>query len=70
MDRHQLDEYFAAIRTAESDLSDLTGRTRILLNLILLMMPTDSSRIITIVIQNRGVVPTIVQRPAVSQTHS
>ena len=83
-DRHQLDEYFAAIRAAETelveeeawlerpkptvdterpkdiaDLSDLTGRTRTLLNLIPLILQTDSSRIVTIVIQDHGVVPKI-----------
>jgi len=83
-DRHQLDEYFAAIRAAESelveedawlerpkpgvvaeqpkdiaDLADLAGRTRTLLNLIPLILQTDSSRIITMVIHDHGVVPQI-----------
>jgi Protein of unknown function (DUF1552) len=83
-DRRQLEEYFAAIRAAESELTeteawldrpkprvdekppqdiadsaDLIGRTRSLMNLIPLILQTDSSRIVTVVIQDHLVVPTI-----------
>jgi hypothetical protein len=83
-DRRQLEEYFAAIRAAEAELTeadawldrakphvdedppqdiadsaDLIGRTRSLLNLIPLILQTDSSRIITVVIQDHQVVPKI-----------
>ena len=83
-DHHQLDEYFAAIRAAEADLSeadawldrpkphvdaespkdiaesaDLVGRTQAMLNLIPLILQTDSSRVITMVIQDHLVVPKI-----------
>jgi len=83
-DRQQLDEYFAAIRAAEADLTtagawldrpkplvaeeppkdfadpaELVGRTRSLLNLIPLILQTDSSRIVTVMIQDHGVAPRI-----------
>ena len=83
-DHQQLDEYFAAIRMAESELveaeswldrpkpsvideppkdisdaSDLIGRTHLMLNLIPLILRTDSSRVIAMTIQDHGVVPTI-----------
>lgn len=83
-DRRQLDEYFAAIRAAEAELTeaeawldrpkphvdetpprditdsaDLIGRTRSLMNLIPLILQTDSSRIVTVVIQDHLVVPKI-----------
>ncbi len=83
-DRHQLEEYYAAIRAAESDLAeseawldrpkphvnvappkdiadsaDMIGRARTLLSLIPLILKTDSSRIITMVIQDHLVVPKI-----------
>lgn len=83
-DRRQLDEYFAAIRSAEAELAeseawldrpkprvdeqppsditdsaDLIGRTRSLMNLIPLMLQTDSTRIVTVMIQDHHVVPTI-----------
>ena len=83
-DRHQLDEYFAAIRAAETELaeseawldrpkprldemppkdiadsSDLTGRVRSLMNLIPLILQTDSSRVVTVMIQDHHVVPNI-----------
>jgi hypothetical protein len=84
IDRSQLDEYFAAIRAAEaelteaeawldrpkprvkeeppkdiSDSADLIGRTRSLLNLIPLILQTDSSRVITVLIEDHFVVPKI-----------
>ena len=90
-DHQQLEEYFAAIRNAETelaeseawldrpkprveeklpediaDISDLIGRTRSLMNLIPLILQTDSSRIVTVVIQDHGVVPKI---PGVSAEH-
>ena len=83
-DHRQLDEYFDAIRKAESELieseawldrpkpkvkiaqpkdiadpRDLIGRTKSLFNLMPLILQTDSSRIITLVIQDHGVVPKI-----------
>lgn len=83
-DQHQLEEYFAAIREAESELAeseawldrpkpqvdrqppediadsaDLIGRTRALLNLIPLVLQTDSSRVVTVVIQDHLAVPRI-----------
>ena len=83
-DRRQLDEYFEAIRVAESELreaeawldrpkpqvkvdppqdiddsADLIGRTKSMLNLIPLILQTDSSRIITVMIQDHMVVPKI-----------
>ena len=83
-DRRQLEEYFAAIRAAEAELTeteawldrpkprvdekpprdiadsaDLIGRTRSLMNLIPLILQTDSSRIVTVVIQDHLVVPKI-----------
>jgi hypothetical protein len=83
-DRRQLEDYFAAIRTAEAELAeteawldrpkprveekppkdvtdsaDLIGRTRSLMNLIPLILQTDSSRIVTVVIQDHLVVPNI-----------
>lgn len=83
-DQRQLDEYFDAIRAAESELveveawldrpkphideqppvdvtdsADLIGRTRTLLNLIPLILQTDSSRVVTMVIQDHFVVPKI-----------
>lgn len=83
-DRRQLDEFFDAIRIAESELleaeawldrpkpqvkvdpprdindaADLIGRTRSMLNLIPLILQTDSSRIITVMIQDHMVVPKI-----------
>jgi len=83
-DRHQLDEYFAAIRLAEAELAeneawldrpkprvdekapqdvadpaDLIGRVRSLFNLIPLILQTDSSRIITVMIQDHLAVPQI-----------
>jgi hypothetical protein len=83
-DRKQLDEYFAAIRTAEKELaasdawldrpkpevnveipkdiaesSELLGRIRELMNLIPLILQTDSSRVVTVMIQDHHVVPNI-----------
>ena len=83
-DHRQLDEYFEAIRVAESELreaeawldrpnpqvqvappqdiddsADLIGRTKSMLNLIPLILQTDSSRIITVMIQDHMVVPKI-----------
>ena len=83
-DRKQLDEYFAAIRTAEKELaaseawldrrkpevnaevpkdiaepSELLGRIRVLFNLIPLMLQTDSTRVISLMIQDHGAVPNI-----------
>ena len=83
-DRRQLDEYYDAIRAAETELverqswldrpkprvdeqrpkdiadpADLIGRTKAMLNLIPLILQTDSSRIITLVIQDHLVVPKI-----------
>ena len=83
-DHRQLEEYFSAIRRAESELveseawldrpkpqvkeqqpsdiadrRDLIGRTESLFNLIPLILQTDSSRIVTMVIQDHGVVPKI-----------
>lgn len=83
-DHRQLDEYFSAVRAAESDLveaeawldrpkprvdekppkdiadsRELVGRTRSMFNLIPLIVQTDSSRIITMVIQDHLVVPNI-----------
>lgn len=83
-DRRQLEDYFAAIRAAEAELTeaeawldrpkprvdekppkdiddsaDLIGRARTLLNLIPLILQSDSSRVITMVIQDHLVVPKI-----------
>ena len=83
-DRKKLDEYFAAIRTAEKELaaseawldrpkpevnaevpkdivesSELLGRIRALLNLIPLMLQTDSTRVVTLVIHADHGVPNI-----------
>lgn len=83
-DRRQLDEYYEAIRAAETELverqswldrpkprvdeeppndiadpADLIGRTKAMLNLIPLILQSDSSRIITLVIQDHLVVPKI-----------
>ena len=83
-DRRQLDQYFEAIRSAESDLvereawldrpkpevsqspptdildkADLVGRTRSLLKLVPLILQTDSSRVISMVIQDHQAVPKI-----------
>ena len=83
-DRRQLDEYFASIREAESELtesgkwldvpkpqveekqprdiqdsSDLIGRTRAMMKLIPLILQTDSSRVISMVIQDHYVRPKI-----------
>jgi hypothetical protein len=83
-DRRQLDEYFAAVRAAETELgeaeawldrpkpkvdaqqpqditdsADLIGRTRSLLNLIPLILQTDSTRVVAVVIQDHQVVPKI-----------
>lgn len=83
-DRSQLEEYFAAIRAAEVELTDaeawldrpkpnveekppqditdpadLIGRTRLLFNLIPLILQTDSTRVVTVAIQDHGVVPQI-----------
>ncbi|MAD80122.1 MAG: DUF1552 domain-containing protein [Pirellulaceae bacterium] len=83
-DRKQLDEYFAAIRTAEKELaaseawldrpkpevnvevpkdiaepSELLGRIRELMNLIPLMLQTDSTRVVSLMIQDHGAVPNI-----------
>lgn len=83
-DHRQLDEYFAAIREAESELAeseewldrpkprveeeapqdiadaaDLIGRMRSQINLIPLILQTDSSRIVTVMIQDHQVVPKI-----------
>ena len=83
-DRRQLDEYFAAIRAAETELAeseawldrpkprvdekppqdiadsaDLIGRTRSLMNLIPLILQTDSSRVVTVMIQDHHAVPNI-----------
>ena len=84
-DRRQLDEYYDAIRAAETELvetqswldrpkpqideerpsdiadpADLIGRTKAMLNLIPLILQTDSSRIVTLVIQDHLVVPKII----------
>jgi len=83
-DRKQLDEYFAAIRTAEKELAasdawldrpkpevdveipkdiaaptELLGRIRALMNLIPLMLQTDSTRVVSLMIQDHHVVPDI-----------
>jgi len=83
-DRKQLEEYFAAIRTAEKELaasqawldrpkpevnveapqdiaepSELLGRIRALLNLIPLMLQTDSTRVVSLMIQADHGVPNI-----------
>ncbi|MEM7312487.1 MAG: DUF1552 domain-containing protein [Planctomycetota bacterium] len=83
-DNRQLDEYFAAVRQAEqeiseaqdwvdrpkpsveakqptdiSDRSDLIGRTRLLMNLIPLIVQTDSTRVVTVMIQDHYVVPKV-----------
>lgn len=83
-DRKQLDEYFAAIRTAEKELaasdawldrpkpevnveipkdiaesSELLGRIRELMNLIPLMLQTDSTRVVSLMIQDHHEVPNI-----------
>ena len=83
-DRKQLDEYFAAIRTAEKELaasdawldrpkpevnveipkdiaepSELLGRIRELMNLIPLMLQTDSTRVVSLMIQADHGVPNI-----------
>ena len=83
-DRQKLDEYFAAVRKCETDLTevrawhekpkpvvdaetptdiesraDLLGRTRVMLNLIPLILETDSSRVVSLMIQDHGVVPQI-----------
>lgn len=83
-DRHQLDEYFAAIREAEAELvetegwldrpkprvdekppedvmdaADLPGRVHSLMNLIPLILQTDSTRVVTVMIQDHLTVPNI-----------
>jgi hypothetical protein len=83
-DRRQLDEYFAAIRAAETELTeseawldrpkprvdekppqditdsaDVIGRVRSLMNLIPLILQTDSSRVVTVMIQDHLAVPRI-----------
>ena len=83
-DSRQLDEYYEAIRAAETELvqtqrwldrpkpmideeppsdildpADLIGRTSAMMNLIPLILQTDSSRVITLVIQDHLVVPKI-----------
>ena len=83
-DRRQLDEYFAAIRAAETELAeseawldrpkprvdekppqditdsaDVIGRVRLLMNLIPLILQTDSSRVVTVMIQDHLAVPAI-----------
>ncbi|MBT4013724.1 MAG: DUF1552 domain-containing protein [Planctomycetaceae bacterium] len=83
-DRKQLDEYSAAIRTAEKELaasdawldrpkpevnvevpqdiaepSELLGRIRELMNLIPLMLQTDSTRVVSLMIQDHQTVPNI-----------
>ena len=83
-DRKQLDEYFAAIRSAEKELaaseawldrpkpevnveapqdiaepSELLGRIRTLMNLIPLMLQTDSTRVVSLMIQADHGVPNI-----------
>ena len=83
-DHRQLDEFFQAVRKAESDLaeseawmdrpkpdvnlekpkdivdpSDLIGRTQALFNLIPLILETDSTRIVSVVIQGQSTVPKI-----------
>ena len=83
-DRKQLDEYFAAIRTAEKELAasdawldrpkpmvnakapqdiaeptELIGKIRGLMNLIPLMLQTDSTRVVSLMIQDHQVVPNI-----------
>ena len=83
-DRRQLDEYFAAIRTAEKELAtseawldrpkpkvnvkapkdvtepaELLGRIRALMNLIPLMLQTDSTRVVSLMIQDHHAVPNI-----------
>ena len=83
-DRRQLNEYLAAIRAAETELTEteawldkpkphvdakppqdisdpaeLIGRTQAMLNLIPLILQTDSTRVVTLMIQDHGVVPNI-----------
>ncbi|MFK7820727.1 MAG: DUF1552 domain-containing protein, partial [Planctomycetaceae bacterium] len=83
-DRNQLDEYFSAIRQAESELTaaeswidrpkpkvdikpptdivdstQLTDRIRAMLNLIPLILQTDSTRVVTVMIQDHLAVPKI-----------
>ena len=83
-DRQQLDEYFAAIRTAEKELAasdawldrpkpkvdadipkdileptELIGKIRGLMNLIPLMLQTDSTRVVSLMIQDHQAVPNI-----------
>ena len=83
-DKHQLDQFFEAIRKAESELveseswldrpkpkisakkpkdiadrRELIGRTKALFNLIPLIFQTDSTRLISMVIHDHGVVPYI-----------
>jgi len=83
-DRKQLDEYFAAIRTAERELaaanawldrpkpkvnseipkdilepSELLGKIQGLMNLIPLMLQTDSTRVVSLMIQANHGVPNI-----------
>lgn len=83
-DQQQLEQYFEAVRKAESELTqseawldkpkpttdekppkdivdarDLIGRTQSLLNMIPLVLQTDSSRVVTVMIQDHHVVPQI-----------
>ncbi len=83
-DRHKLDAYYDAVRTAEQDLvavrawldrpkpvvsaeppqdlqdpADLIGRLKLLFGLIPLILETDSSRVVSVMIQDHGAVPTI-----------
>ena len=83
-DQHRLDAYYAAVRTAEQELSeagawlkrpkpvviedqptdipdkaDLIGRIGLLFNMVPLILETDSSRVVSIMIQDHGAVPKI-----------
>ncbi len=83
-DQLRLDAYYAAVRTAEQELSeagawlrrpkpavvedqptdipdkaDLIGRVRLLFRMVPLILETDSSRVVSIMIQDHGVVPLV-----------
>lgn len=83
-DNHLLDDYFASVRQAETNIAakqswidrtkpkveatapkdindptDLIGRTKLLMDMIPLIIQTDSSRIISVMIQDHFVVPKI-----------
>ena len=90
-DRHKLDAYFNAVRTAEQELveaqgwldrpkptvdaapptdlddpAELIGRVNLMLALIPLILATDSSRVVSLMIQDHGVV---VKVPGVTGEH-